>query len=125
MKLSPIIVQQRIINQSSDRSSQLCSRPMLSPKLLELLRDWYRIARPAVWLFPGRDPMLPMTTRQFSRVVHAAAAPAEIKKRVTPHTLRHSFATHLLELAAPFGQHLPGPQEAGSKDGKTEPRYSP
>src|SRR5213080_3465459 len=70
---------------------------MLSPKLLELLRDWYRIARPAVWLFPGRDPMLPMTTRQFNRAVHAAAAMAEIKKRVTPHTLRHSFATHLLE----------------------------
>jgi hypothetical protein len=37
---------------------------MLSPQLLELLRDWYRIARPAVWLFPGRDPML--TTRQFT-----------------------------------------------------------
>jgi site-specific recombinase XerD len=70
---------------------------MLSPKLLELLRDWYRIARPAVWLFPGQDPMLPMTTRQFNRAVHAAAAMAEIKKRVTPHTLRHSFATHLLE----------------------------
>jgi len=70
---------------------------MLSPQLLELLRDWYRIARPAVWLFPGRDPMLPMTTRQFARVVHAAANMAEIKKRVTPHTLRHSFATHLLE----------------------------
>ena len=70
---------------------------MLSPKLLELLRDWYRIARPAVWLFPGRDPMLPLTTRQFARVVHAAASLAEIKKRVTPHTLRHSFATHLLE----------------------------
>ena len=70
---------------------------MLSPKLLELLRDWYRIARPAVWLFPGRDPMPPLTTRQFARVVHAAASLAEIKKRVTPHTLRHSFATHLLE----------------------------
>ena len=47
---------------------------MLSPQLLELLRDWYRIARPAVWLFPGADPMLPMTTRQFNRAVHAAAA---------------------------------------------------
>ena len=70
---------------------------MLSPKLLELLRDWYRIARPAIWLFPGRDPMLPMTTRQFARAVDAAASMAEIKKRVTPHTLRHSFATHLLE----------------------------
>ena len=70
---------------------------MLSPQLLELLRDWYRIARPAVWLFPGRDLMLPMTTRQFTRAVHAAANMAKIKKRVTPHTLRHSFATHLLE----------------------------
>src|SRR5213078_1588910 len=70
---------------------------MLSPVLLDLLRDWYRIARPAVWLFPGRDRLLPLTTRQFNRVVHAAAEMAEIKKRVTPHTLRHSFATHLLE----------------------------
>jgi len=70
---------------------------MLSPKLLDLLRDWYRIARPKVWLFPGRDAILPLTTRQFSRAVHTAAAMAEITKRVTPHTLRHSFATHLLE----------------------------
>src|ERR1700739_1290561 len=70
---------------------------MLSPRLLDLLRDWYRIARPAIWLFPGRDPMLPMTTRQFTRAVHTAAGMAGIKKRVTPHTLRHSFATHLLE----------------------------
>ena len=52
---------------------------MLSPRLLELLRDWYRIARPTVWLFPGRDPLLPLTTRQFNRAVHAAADRAPVK----------------------------------------------
>jgi integrase/recombinase XerD len=70
---------------------------MLSPQLLELLRDWWRIARPQVWLFPGQNPVNPLTTRQFNRAVHAAAQRAQITKRVTPHTLRHSFATHLLE----------------------------
>ena len=70
---------------------------MLSPQLLKLLRDWYRIARPQGWLFPGQNPVNPMTTRQLTRACHAAARMAEITKRVTPHTLRHSFATHLLE----------------------------
>jgi len=70
---------------------------MLSPVLLELLRDWYRIARPQGWLFPGQNPTTPMTTRQLTRACHAAAQMGEITKRVTPHTLRHSFATHLLE----------------------------
>jgi integrase/recombinase XerD len=70
---------------------------MLSPQLLELLRDWWRIARPQVWLFPGQNPLNPLTPRQFNRAVHAAAHRAGITQRVTPHTLRHSFATHLLE----------------------------
>src|SRR2546429_2247520 len=85
------------IEQGKGRKGRKDRFAMLSPLLLELLRDWYRIARPAVWLFPGRDPMLPMTTRQFNRAVHTAAGMAGLKKRVTPHTLRHSFATHLLE----------------------------
>jgi integrase/recombinase XerD len=70
---------------------------MLSPQLLELLRDWWRIARPQAWLFPGQNPVNPMTTRQLNRACHAAAQMAEIDKRVSMHTLRHSFATHLLE----------------------------
>ena len=49
------------------------------------------------WLFPGRDRVQPMTTRQLNRACHAAAQRAEIDKRVSLHTLRHSFATHLLE----------------------------
>ena len=70
---------------------------MLSPSLLKLLRTWWRAARPQGWLFPGRDPAQPMTTRQLNRACHAAAQMAEINKRVSLHTLRHSFATHLLE----------------------------
>jgi integrase/recombinase XerD len=70
---------------------------MLSPSLLELLRAWWRTARPQGWLFPGRDPVQPMTTRQLNRACHAAAQAAGIDKNVSLHTLRHSFATHLLE----------------------------
>ncbi len=70
---------------------------MLSPHLLDLLRAWWKAARPQGWLFPGRDPVQPMTTRQLNRACHAATQMAQINKRVSLHTLRHSFATHLLE----------------------------
>jgi site-specific recombinase XerD len=70
---------------------------MLSPDLLELLRRWWRSARPQGWLFPGRDPGQPITARQLDRACKAAAKTAALDKRVSMHTLRHSFATHLLE----------------------------
>ena len=70
---------------------------MLSASLLELLRTWWRAARPEGWLFPGQNRVNPMTTRQLNRACHAAAEAAGIDRNVSPHILRHSFATHLLE----------------------------
>lgn len=76
---------------------------MLSPTLLALLRHWYQEARaagkmlPGGWLFPGLNPIDPLSTRQLNRLFHVAAQTAGLDKRASLHTLRHSFATHLLE----------------------------
>jgi len=76
---------------------------MLSPVLLERLRVWWRVARAqgkmpeGGWLFPGLNPFEPLSTRQLNRAIHAAADAAQIDKRVSMHSLRHAFATHLLE----------------------------
>jgi site-specific recombinase XerD len=79
---------------------------MLPADVLGLLRDWWQerptrhdagVAKERRWLFPGYKPGRPLTTRQFIRLFHATATAAGIRKPVTLHSLRHSFATHLLE----------------------------
>jgi site-specific recombinase XerD len=79
---------------------------MLPPEVLALLRQWWRerprrydhgLAPGERWIFPGHHRHKPISPRQFHRLLQQAAAAAGIKKPVTLHTLRHSFATHLLE----------------------------
>ena len=70
---------------------------LLSPVTLNLLRDYWRQYRPFSWLFPGRSPERPISTRSIQKVFKDAKRKAGIKKPATVHTLRHSFATHLLE----------------------------
>ena len=91
------------IEQSKGRKDR---NVMLSPETLDLLRQWWKARRSRYdagtpvaerWLFPGNRRGKPMTTRQLSRLFHEAADAAGIKKAVTLHALRHSFATHLLE----------------------------
>jgi len=76
---------------------------MLSPVLLERLRAWWRVGHAQGkifakgWLFPGLNPLDPLTARQLNRAIRAGADAAGIAKRVSMHSLRHAFATHLLE----------------------------
>lgn len=76
---------------------------MLSPVMLERLRTWWRVARAqgkmldGGWLFPGLNPVEPLTACQLNRAVHETRLAARIDKQASLHTLRHSFATHLLE----------------------------
>ena len=70
---------------------------MLSPQLLGILRTYWRLARPALWLFPGRDPERPIHPTVLHAACRSARVASGLDKRIAVHTLRHSFATHLLE----------------------------
>ena len=70
---------------------------MLSPKLLAILRDWWKVQRPRHWLFPGERPEAPITRSAVQLACGIASRRARLGKAVTPHLLRHSFAVHLLE----------------------------
>jgi site-specific recombinase XerD len=87
LKVSDIDNERRLlrVEQGKGRKDRFV---MLSPQLLELLRDWWQVARPRGWLFPGLDPVNPMSARQLRRAVSAAARTAGIAKRVSPYTLR-------------------------------------
>ena len=73
---------------------------MLSPKLLELLREYYKIARPKVWLFPGKNPNRPINMTTVQKAAQRGRLLSGLHKQVTVRALRHSFATHLMEAGA-------------------------
>ena len=70
---------------------------MLSPKLLAVLREWWQVERPRHWLFPGARPETPITREAVNRACHVAVRRARLTKAISPHSLRHAFAVHLLE----------------------------
>ena len=82
------------VRQGMDRKDR---QVMLSPKLLEVLRVYWKSYRPTVWLFPGNPPDRPITRETVFTVCRQAGEAARLSKRISPHTLRHCFATHLLE----------------------------
>ena len=102
LKVTDIDSQRMILRVEQGKGSK-DRNAMLSPTLLALLRQWWRVAQAqrrmlkGGWLFPGQNPVNPLTTRQLRRAMEASVKLAGLEKHVSLHSLRHAFATHLLE----------------------------
>ena len=96
LKVTDIDSQRMVIrvNQGKNRKDRYV---MLSPRLLEILRLYWHDAHPREWLFPGDIPGHPITRFAVARACNLARQRSGITKPITPHSLRHAFATHLLE----------------------------
>jgi integrase/recombinase XerD len=94
---SAAIDSQRMVLRIEQGKGQKDRYVMLSPKLLEILRDWWRVSRPKHWLFPGDRPDHPITRHAVERECQQVHRRCRIPKPITPHSLRHAFAVHLLE----------------------------
>ena len=92
-----VIDSQRMVLRIANGKGQKDRYVMLSPKLLAVLRAWWKVQRPRHWLFPGARPEAPITRGAVQLACQRASRRARLGKAVTPHLLRHAFAVHLLE----------------------------
>ena len=98
VQLTPSAIDsQRMVLRIEQGKGQKDRYVMLSPKLLAILRDWWRVSRSRPWLFPGHRPGQPITTHAVNRACRKAHRRCGIPKPITPHSMRHAFAVHLLE----------------------------